>query len=73
MPHIRAARLEALEDEVELGELLRLQNSTLEIGWNIYPDSDLPESTYHPYPLVWVSRKGVATMVPGVIFVSTSP
>jgi hypothetical protein len=69
MPHTRAARFRALKEAAESRDMLQMQNSTSNMGWNDYLDWE----TYHPDSLAWFPNKGVASDQPQFFTNTQSP
>jgi len=53
MPHTRAARLRALKEAAECGNIQQPSHSATNIGWNDYLGWDLPGLTYQPDASAW--------------------
>ena len=53
MPHTRAARLRALKEAAECGNIQQMPHSTTNMGWNDHLGWDLPGLTYQPDALAW--------------------
>lgn len=64
MPHTRAARLAALKQAAEAREMLQMQNTDIDTGWNDHLDWDLPGLTYRADLLACFPIEGAAALQP---------